>query len=255
VKVRKKTALIAILLVVATAAITGSFRLPPLEKLPRCLDSALIAFETAQSPDETLSVWKQLNAARPNLAKGLYADFGFIAAYTFLFLTLALLIRERPVRFARTVSGLAMAAAIATGVADLGENCFALKSIAALEHGVPESGMILLMRAFSLTKWTACGVTLVLLWWAFVPARRGSALYRLLTLLVGGFSVLSGALGILGHWDNSKIELVIPFLLPALLLQIPLFWFFWDDVTGVHEHHASQALAKGDCERLVVETM
>jgi hypothetical protein len=44
---------------------------------------------------------------------------------------------------------------------------------------------------------------------------------------------------------GQRIELVIPFLLPALLLQIPLFWFFWNDVTGTHKHHASQALAKG----------
>ena len=115
--------------------------------------------------------------------------------------------------------------------------------------------MVQWMRGFSLTKWTSCGVTLVLLWWAFVPARRGSALYRLATLLVGGFSVLGGALGILGLWDNSKIELVIPYLLPALLLQIPLFWFFWNDVTGQHEHHASQAVATGDCERLLVESV
>ncbi len=90
------------------------------------------------------------------------------------------------------------------------------------------------MRHCSLTKWAACGVTLVMFWWVFLPSRRGSALYRILALAIAAFSLISGSMGIFGLWNVTKIELVIPFLAPALLLQIPLFWRYWDDILGAH---------------------
>jgi hypothetical protein len=47
-------------------------------------------------------------------------------------------------------------------------------------------------------------------------------------------------MGILGWWDNTKIELVIPFLAPALFLQIPLFCRTGMNVLGSHVAIGSQ---------------
>ena len=124
--------------------------------------------------------------------------------------------------------------AIMTTFADCGENFFTLRNIATLGHGLPNADTVAMMRYCSLTKWVACGVTLMLLWWTFVPSRRGSALYRLLALAVAIFSVVAGSLGVLGLWDNPKFEMVIPFFGLSLVLQLPLFWWFWDDVVGQH---------------------
>jgi hypothetical protein len=235
-------ALSAVCAVILTAGITGWFRLPSPDALPRCMDSALAAFQTAQSPEEAATVWNELGAKAPNLAKQQYPDFAFIAAYTFLFFVLARIGRSRPIGSSGVAGTLVMVSATVTAVADIGENCYTLANIAALHHGFPEAFSVGLMRHCSLTKWAACGVTLVLLWWVFLPSRRGSALYRLLALTIAAFSVISGTMGILGLWDNTKIELVIPFLAPALLLQIPLFCRYWDDVLGTHWDIASQSI-------------
>jgi hypothetical protein len=238
-------ALSAVLAVILTAAFTGWFRLPPPDALPRCLNSVLVALQTAQSPQDALFVWKLLDAnEQSNLAKAQYPDFAFIAAYTFLFLLLAAIGRRRPIRSSRIAGKLVVVAALVTAVADIGENCFTLLNVAALEHGLPEAARVDLMRHCSLTKWAACGVTLILFWWIFLPSRRGSALYRLLALTIAAFSVISGSMGVLGIWDITKIELVLPFLAPALLLQIPLFWWHWNDVHGDHAAVASQPIEK-----------
>jgi len=233
-------ALFAVSAVILTAAITGWFRLPSPNALPRCMNSALAAFQTAQSPEEAAAIWKELGDKAPNLAKQQYPDFAFIAAYTFLFFVLARIGRQRPIRSSHVAGTLVMVSAIVTAFADIGENFFTLSNIATLHHGLPDAARVALMRDFSLTKWAACGVTLVLLLWVFLPSRRGSALYRLLALTIAALSLVSGSMGILGWWDNTKIELVIPFLAPALFLQIPLLWWYWDDVLGTHVAIGSQ---------------
>jgi hypothetical protein len=233
-------ALFAVSAVILTAAITGWFRLPSPDALPRCMNSASAAFQTAQSPEEAAAIWKELGDKAPNLAKQQYPDFAFIAAYTLLFIVLARIGRQRPIRSSHVAGTLVMISAVVTAVADVGENCFTLSNIAALHHGLPDAARVALMRDFSLTKWASCGVTLVLLWWIFLPSRRGSALYRLLALTIAALSLVSGSMGILGWWDNTKIELVIPFLAPALFLQIPLFWRYWDDVLETHVAIGSQ---------------
>ena len=90
-------ALSALIAVIVTAIVLGLFRLPSPDTLPRRLSSALIAFQTSQSPQEAAQVWKQLDGAQPSAVKGLYADFAFITAYTFLFLVLAAIARQRPI--------------------------------------------------------------------------------------------------------------------------------------------------------------
>jgi hypothetical protein len=85
-------------------------------------------------------------------------------------------------------------------------------------------------------------VTLILLWWVFLPSRRGSALYRVLALTIAALAAISGSMGILGYWDNPKIELVLPFLAPALLFQLWLFWSYWNDVLATHSAVADQAI-------------
>jgi hypothetical protein len=240
--VTRGVALSAVFAVIITAGITASFRLPSPDALPRCVDSALAAFQTAQSPEEAAAIWNELGDKAPNLAKQQYPDFAFIAAYTFLFFALARIGRHRPIGSSQVAGALVMVSAIATAAADIGENCFTLANIAALHHGLPDAARVALMRECSLTKWAACGVTLILFWWILLPSRRGSALYRLLALTIAGLSLISGSMGILGWWDNPKIELVIPFLAPALFLQIPLFWRYWDDVLGAHVAVASQSV-------------
>jgi hypothetical protein len=240
--ITRRMTLCAIFAVILTAGITGWFRLPSPDALPRCLNSALVAFQTARSPQEAADVWNDLGDAKANLAKQQYPDFAFIAAYTSLFLILAAIARRRPIRSARMAGKLVVVAASITAVADIGENYFTLANIAALRSGLPAATQVDLMRHCSLTKWAACGVTLILCWWVFLPSRRGSALYRLASLTIAGFSAVSGSMGVLGLWDNTKIELVFPFLAPALLLQIPLFWHYWNDVFGTHAPVASQPI-------------
>ncbi|HME35861.1 MAG TPA: hypothetical protein VKF84_11530 [Candidatus Sulfotelmatobacter sp.] len=201
----------------------------------------MVAFQTAPSPEEAKNVWKQLGDSTGKLTKGQvnlrrvqYADFAFIAAYTFLFFSVANLGRQRPIAWSRIAGTLAMVSTVVTAAADIGENLFTLENVAAVQSRLPGEAQVALMRHCSLTKWAALGVTLVLFWWVFLPSRRGSALYRLLALTIAAFSLIGGSVGILGLWDITKLELVIPFLAPALLLQIPLFWRYWDDVLGAH---------------------
>ncbi len=113
-RVTRNMALSAVTAVILTSAITARFRLPSPDTLPRCLDSALVAFETAQSPEEAVSVWKALKHEAPNLAKQQYPDFAFIAAYTFLFFVLAALGRRRPIRSSRIAGTLVIVSAIVT---------------------------------------------------------------------------------------------------------------------------------------------
>jgi hypothetical protein len=54
--------------------------------------------------------------------------------------------------------------------------------------------------------------------------------------------MISGSMGVLGMWDITKIELVLPFLAPALLLQIPLFWWYWNDVLGANAEVEGQPI-------------
>jgi hypothetical protein len=239
-------AISAVLVVILTAGITASYRLPSPDALPRCMNSALAAFETARSPEEAAAIWKDLGDKAPNLAKQQYPDFAFIAAYTFLFFLLATIGRRRPIRSSQIAGTLVMASAVVTAVADIGENCFTLANIAAFDHGLPDAARVALMRHCSLVKWAACGVTLILLWWVFLPSRRGSALYRLLALATAALSLIGGSMGILGWWDNPKIELVLPFLAPALLLQLWLFARHWDDVLAAHAAVADQPVEEWD---------
>jgi hypothetical protein len=240
-KVTHGMALSAVFAVILAAGLIRIFPLPSPDTLPRCLDSAMLAFQTAPSPQEAANVWKELGDSTGKLTKGQvnlsrvqYADFAFIVAYSFLFFAVANIGRLRPITASRIAGVLAIASTGVTAVADIGENVFTLKNIAAVQSGLPDATQVALMRDCSLTKWAALGVTLVLFLWVFLPSRRGSALYRLLALTIIAFSVISGSMGILGLWDITKIELVIPFLAPALLLQIPLFWRYWDDVVGAH---------------------
>jgi len=232
--VTRGKALWAVSAVILTAASTAWFRLPPPDALPRCLNSPLLAFQTAQSPQEAALVWNLLGNRQSNLAKAQYPDFAFIVAYTFLFLLLAAIGRRRPIKSSQIAGKLVVVSALVAAVADIGENCSTLVNVAALKHGLPAAAWVDLMRHCSLTKWAASGVTLILLLWIFLPSRRGSALYRLLALSIAAFSLISGSMAILGMWDITKIELVFPFLAPALLLQIPLFCWYWDDVDRSH---------------------
>jgi len=238
-------ALCAVVAVVLTALSTAWFRLPPPDSLPRCLDTVLVAFQTARSPGEAQFVWNLLcDRQKSNLTNAQYPDFVFIAAYTFLFLVLAAIGRARPIRSSQIAGRIIVISALITAVADVGENCFTLMNVAALKLGLPEAARIDLMRHCSLTKWAASGVTLVMLGWIFQPSRRGSALYRLLSLTIAAFSVTSGAMGILGMWDITKIDLVFTFLTPALVLQIPLFIWYWDDVREDHAPLEGQPIEK-----------
>jgi hypothetical protein len=241
--ISRRTVLWAILAVTVTIAATAYFRLPAPDALPRCLSTVLIAFETAQSPQEAAQVWHLLSdKERANLANTQYPDFAFILAYTFLFLVLAAIGKRRPIPSSKIAGKLAVISAVITGIADVGENCFALVNIASLKYLLPTAASVDLMRHFSLTKWAASGVTLILFWWIFLPSRRGSAIYRLLALTIAIFSVISGSMAVLGLWDITKIELVFPFLAPALLLQIPLFWRYWDDLLDTHAALAEQPI-------------
>lgn len=232
--VSRGRALGAVAAVILTAAATAWFRLPPPDALPRCLSTVLVAFQTARSPQEVARVWNLLGDRQPNLAKAQYPDFAFIAAYTYLFLLVATIGRQRRIRSSQIAGRLVVVSALVTAVADVCENSFTLMNISALKHGLADARYVDLMRHCSLTKWAASGVTLILFFWIFLPSRRGSALYRLLALAIAVLSLISGSMAVLGMWDITKIELVFPFLGPALLLEIPLFWWYWDDVRGAH---------------------
>src|SRR5437870_13100979 len=110
-------ALSAVAAVILTALITAQFRLPSPPSLPRCMNSALLAFQTAQSPEEAAAVWNDMGDKAANLAKQQYADFAFIAGYTFFFFILATLGRHRPIGSARIAGTLIIASALVTALA------------------------------------------------------------------------------------------------------------------------------------------
>jgi hypothetical protein len=199
--------------------------------LPRCLNSGLIALETAVSPAEVLEIWHQSDFKRQNVEPNLEWDFGFMAAYGLLFVQMALLGRKRGVRVASIAATLAVVTAIAAAGSDARENLMTLKSVPLLIHDkLPDAETVAQARTASLAKWGLTGVTLLLLWGAVVPSRSGPASYRVIAWGVEFFMALSGVLGVIGVVDNTKLELVIPLLLPALVGFAVIVWRYW----GVH---------------------
>jgi hypothetical protein len=67
----------AVFAVILTAGITGSFRLPSPDALPHCMNSALAAFQTALSPEEVASIWKDLGDKAPKSGQTAISGFRF----------------------------------------------------------------------------------------------------------------------------------------------------------------------------------
>jgi hypothetical protein len=239
--INKWTILASIALVAALAAILFHYDVGSPDWLPRCLDRGLIAIETATSPQELRTTWAQFSEkGKQNLFSNLYWDFGFMVAYGALFVLLALVARRRGGGIARIAAIIAAIAAVATVACDITENVLTLASVDRLNRGAQANPQIVAAtRAASLAKWALTGVVVLSLWGAVVPSRAGSATYRLIAWGVQFFLILSGALALLGYWDNTKIESVISMLFPAFVGLAIIAFRYWSVHLGREERDRS----------------
>jgi hypothetical protein len=136
----------------------------------------------APSPDREVMRFKQ------------YIDFGFVGAYTGLFLALASLL-SRGAGWARVAGAAAMVCAAATGFFDLLEN-LAILRILDVPLRFTTAGMIHAIRSASTAKWVLAGVTLALLSTLFLK-RRGW-----LSRAAGGLFIVSAVFIFYGFHDN-----------------------------------------------------
>lgn len=230
-QVTRTRMLLALGLVAVVAAVMGlAFNVGSPNKLPRCLDRGLIAIELAVSSTELKEIWNQPKDRQPGttpewrakLKGNLYVDFAFMAVYGLSFVMLGLAARRRAVGMLRVMGSIAIATGIAAAGLDVVENVLTLQSVAALDGGGDASNSVVAAtRVASLAKWGTIGVTLLMLFGAFRPSRRGEALYRVLAWISTLLVVWAGALGVWGWWDDKKIEYVIPCLAAGL---IPFFF-------------------------------
>jgi hypothetical protein len=199
--------------------------------LPRCMDSALVALESAATPAEVNEIWRQPGLNKTNIRPNLYADFAFMFAYGLLFVLLGRVASFRGQGWVHLAGIIAMGAACLTVALDASENVFMLRLLPALEHGgelrSADAATVSLTRTVSLGKWAIFGVTMLLLLGAFTPSRAGTALYRILAHVVRMLIAIAGILAIWGFLDNSKIERVVPSLGLALILFTLLVAKYW----------------------------
>jgi hypothetical protein len=205
--------------------------------LPRCLSRGLVAVESATSAQELSEIWKQPAFKRMNLVPGLYWDFGFMGAYGLQFVLLGVVACRRSRMLGRAVliaGGLAILTTLATVAFDARENLTTLNSVPALLDGkLPDEGNVASTRFASLAKWGLSGVTLLLLYGSAWPSRAGSAMYRVIAWGVVFFLVLSGLSGVLGVFDNTKLEALFTLFFPALVGIVVIALRYWDVHMGL----------------------
>jgi hypothetical protein len=132
-------------------------------------------------------------------------DIAFLAAYTALFVTLALHVLRRHWRW------IAAGLAIAAGIADAGEN-LAILNVLPLERGF-ENFMAQTIRQWSLTKWALLGVVWVML---------GVGHFR--QPIAGGLYVVAGLLTLAGCVEHRWLEVAV---IPVLIAAMWQVWTYW----------------------------
>lgn len=233
--VRKRSMLLALgAVALASVLFGGPFAVGSPNVLPRCLDRGLIAIELAMSANELEGIWKQAPADwREHLRGNLFVDFGFMVSYGLTFVLLGRVARSRSAGLLRTMGSAAIAGGVIAAGLDVAENVLTLQSIALLQStGKALDSTVMLTRSVSMAKWNAIGVTLLLLYGAFRPLKRGDALYRVLAWVSTGLVCLAGVLAVLGLWDDTNIEPVVPFLAAGLLPFAIVVIRYWT----VHAH-------------------
>jgi hypothetical protein len=85
-----------------------------------------------------------------------YADFGFLASYTALFVAAGTLLARQGPRWSRVLGALAVATGVATGTLDVFENLTILRELRP-DADLPE--LYSRVRGFSIPKWILAGVT------------------------------------------------------------------------------------------------
>src|SRR5437660_5505207 len=104
--------LASLVLLVVTGFFLGRYPAGKPNWRPRCMESGLIALETATSPAEVNEIWGQCDLKKANLTPCLEVCFGFMIAYGLLFVLLALVAKQRGQGWVRWAGMIAIFTAI-----------------------------------------------------------------------------------------------------------------------------------------------
>jgi hypothetical protein len=94
--------------------------------------------------------------ARERNRRNIYADFGYLASYTAVFVAAGTLLARQGPRWSRALGLLAVATGVATGVLDVLENLTILRE---LRPGADLTELYSRVRGFSIPKWILAAVT------------------------------------------------------------------------------------------------
>jgi hypothetical protein len=199
-------ACLALLVLIALPPIFSNASMPP-----RGIASPILAMEMVRNVEEVDAILGESPSPdREVMRLKQYIDFGFIAAYTALFLA------ARPLVGGTAGLVIAIGGAVA-GVADVIENIGILR-VVNVDLAHTTQGMVDAIRIPSLIKWTLVWIAMALLA-RFFLMRKGWV-----AKATGVFDAAAAALGFYGLFDNAFLGLAnLPMLLGIIGVVI-LYW-------------------------------
>jgi hypothetical protein len=189
-RVTRTAAALALACVALLVILNGKPEFSNASNPPRGIPNPVVALQMARSVDEVDDVLGEAPGAdREAMRVKQYIDFGFIAAYTGLYVALAEMFRTR----------LAMVAAlcgIAAAIFDVIEN-FAILRIVDVPLRQTTQAMVDAIRHPSLAKWTLAFIATTLFAILFLGSKRIGM------RAIGALNLASAALGFYGLYDNA----------------------------------------------------
>jgi hypothetical protein len=194
-RLRRQAGALAILCLVLVILLRGKPYFTNASHPPRGIPDSEVAIQVARSPGEIDDILG--NAPSPDreaMRFKQYIDFAFIAAYTALFLTLALMLM-REGGWGRLAGAAAMVCAVATGVFNVLQDV-AILGILDIPLDALPSAAINAIRSAAAAKWALAAVTEAFLSGLFLKQRGW------LSRATGALLLLSAAFIAYGFRDN-----------------------------------------------------
>src|SRR5437763_912684 len=213
--------LIGATLVTIAAAIALTIVGPrELDWLPDGFEKPVLALELVRTPQDFHNMASQTalqppqSSAHDRYRLNTLIDFGFIAAYAFLW---AAILRQIPGTPGLAGVTLVLAAACADIVEDVG-------ILYGLRADLPGVQIVRTIRSAALVKWGLLGVAFLLLAYRFRPGREVRDGWQLWSAAIALAYAYGGVLCLVGLFHTPVIERSALPIGAALLMQIALFW-------------------------------
>ena len=216
---RRLAGALAVLCIVVAVVLAGRPSFTNASRPPRGVPDPVVAIEVAQSIGDVDDILGDAPSPdREVMRVKQYIDFGFIAAYLPLFLTLAMLLSRQP-GWPRAAGMAALVCAVATAAFDVRENLSILR-ILDVPLRSTSAAMINAIRGASAAKWALVAVTEALLAALFLsfsgwPMRAIGAL------------IAASAAGVAYGFDDPRFLVWQSYPTFLALLGVAALWCRW----------------------------